>query len=370
MNRNLWVYDLETLCSCFTYSGYNIDTKEVVQYAIFGDRNDLEMLLNHLSLVKGHIGFNNLAFDYPILHYILQNKEELLQMTSYEVINLIYSKAQDTISDEWSGIQDKFIKIPQLDLFKIWHYNNKARMTSLKKLQIALRYPNVQDMPYAHDQDIFYDEQLQEILDYNLNDVMSTYDFYKKTLEKIALRRGLYVKYGLRCMNFPDTKIGEDLTLKLYCDATGENPKEVRKLRTYRENFKFRECFPDYLNFKTDKFNDLKNYLEGIEVTELKGSFAYSFEYKGFQFDLGTGGIHGCIKSGVYETTDTHVIVDVDVSSLYPSLAIANKLYPEQLGEEFVDVYNEGIVKPRLEAKKAGDMVMANGFKLSANSVN
>lgn len=56
-------------------------------------------------------------------------------------------------------------------------------------------------------------------------------------------------------------------------------------------------------------------------------------------------------------------------ASLYPSLAIANNLYPEHLGEEFVRVYENGIVKPRLEAKKNGDKIMDSGFKLSANSV-
>ena len=314
MDRNLWVYDIETLCSAFTYTGLNIDTQEVVQFAIWQDRNELEPFLTHLSSIKGMIGFNNLSFDYPVIHHILQFRDEYLAMDSYEIVNDIYSEAQDVIADEWSGIKDKFIKIPQLDLFRIWHYNNKARMTSLKKLQIALRYPNVQDMPYKHDEEIFYEEQLQEILDYNLNDVKSTYDFYLKTLDKIELRKGLYNKYGLRCMNFPDSKIGEDLTLKLYCDATNKNPKEVRGGRTYRDLFKFKECFPEYLKFKTDEFNKLQDYLAGIEVTELKGSFSYSFEFNGFQFDLGTGGIHGCIKAGVYETTDTHIIVDMDVN--------------------------------------------------------
>src|SRR5690606_15628531 len=84
---------------------------------------------------------------------------------------------------------------------------------------------------------------------------------------------------------------------------------------------------------------------------------------------LGTGGIHGCIKPGVYESTDDMIIVDSDVASLYPSLAIANNLYPEHLGEEFASIYENGIVKPRLEAKRTGDKVMADGFKLSANSV-
>jgi DNA polymerase elongation subunit (family B) len=32
---------------------------------------------------------------------------------------------------------------------------------------------------------------------------------------------------------------------------------------------------------------------------------------------------------------------DWDVESYYPSLAIANRLYPEHLGEEFVNVYSD-----------------------------
>ena len=55
--------------------------------------------------------------------------------------------------------------------------------------------------------------------------------------------------------------------------------------------------------------------------------------------------------------------------SMYPSIAVVNKYYPEHLGEEFCDVYENDIVKPRLEAKKSGDKILADAFKLSANSV-
>ena len=369
MKQGVWVYDIETLSNCFTYTAMERDTKEVVQYTIWKDINELPELIEHLDDVRGLIGFNNISFDYPVLHYMMNHQLDWSKLTGDEITKLVYEKAQDVIQDEWSGIKPMYVKVPQLDLFKIWHYNNKARMTSLKKLQIALRYDNVQDMPYKHYETINTYEQVQEILDYNLNDVQSTYDFYIKSIPKIELRKGLYERYGLACMNYPDSKIGEELTLKLYCDETGEDYKEVKKRRTHRDLFKFKECFPDYLEFKTPEFSALQDYLSKIEVEELKGSFKYSFEYDGFEFDLGTGGIHGCIKSGVYESNDTHMIVDIDVASLYPSLAIVNGLYPEHLGEEFVKVYDEGIIKPRLKAKKEGDKVMNLGFKLSANSV-
>ena len=365
----VWIYDIETLSNCFTYTALHRDTPEVKQYTIWEDTNEIVMLIEHLESCKGLVGFNNLSFDYPVLHYMMNHYEEWNDLSGNDIAELIYEKAQETIKDEWSGVQDMYIKVPQLDLFRIWHYNNRARMTSLKKLQISLRYPNVQDMPYAHDSIIETKEQVQEILDYNLNDVKATLDFYLKTIPKLELRKGLYKRYGLNCMNYPDSKIGEDLTLKLYCEATGQREAHIRKQRTRRKVFKFKECFPDYTYFVTDEFKGLQTYLEGIEVNELKGAFAYSFDYNGFQFDLGTGGIHGCIEAGVYGSTDTHMIVDIDVASLYPSLAVVNHLYPEHLGEEFVKVYNEGILLPRLEAKKSGDKVMNHGFKLAANSV-
>ena len=368
-DKNIWVYDIETISNLFTYTAINRDTKEVVKYVIWGGLNELYPLLVHLSACKGLIGFNSLNFDYPVIHYIIKERDKLIQMDGDKIAKLIYKKAQSVISQEYSMVKEEEVLIPQLDLFRIWHYDNKARMTSLKKIEINLHFPNVQDMPYDHTTKIKTSEQVQEILDYNLNDVEATLVFYEKTRDKIELRRGLLQKYGLPCLNYPDSKIGEQLMLKLYCHYTEQNEDDVKRKRTYRNLFKFSECIPEYIKFTTLEFNQLLDYLKGIEVTELKESFKYSFEYNGFTFDLGTGGIHGCIKAGVYQSTDNEIIVDADVASLYPSLAITLNLYPEHLGEQFSKIYEDGIVKPRLEAKKNGEKVMADGFKLSANSV-
>lgn len=368
-DKNIWVYDIETISNLFTYTAINRDTKEVVKYVIWGDLNELYPLLVHLSNCKGLIGFNSLNFDYPVIHYIIKERNKLIQMDGDKIAKLIYKKAQSVISQEYSMVKEDEVIIPQLDLFRIWHMDNKARMTSLKKIEINLNFPNVQDMPYDHTTKIKTLEQVQEILDYNLNDVEATLVFYEKTRDKIELRRGLLQKYGLPCLNYPDSKIGEQLMLKLYCHYTEQNEDEVKRKRTYRNLFKFSECIPEYIKFRTPEFNQLLDYLKGIEVTELKESFKYSFEYDEFIFDMGTGGIHGCAKAGVYQSTDNEIIVDADVASLYPSLGITLNLYPEHLGEQFSKIYEDGIVKPRLEAKKNGDKVMADGFKLSANSV-
>lgn len=369
IDKNIWVYDIETLSNCFTYIAINRDTKEVVKYVIWGDINDFHPLLVHLSTCKGQIGFNSINFDYPVLHYIIKERNSLIKLSANEIAKKIYKKAQSVITQEYSAIKETEVLIPQLDLFRIWHYDNKARMTSLKRLMINMRFENVMDMPIHHTEKIKTKEQIEEILVYNENDVKATFAFYEKTKDKIELRRGLLQKYGLLCLNYPDSKIGEQLMLKLYCQYTNQDENEIKKKRTHRSSFNFSECIPDYIKFETPEFSELLEYIKGIQVTELKDSFKYSFEYNGFTFDMGTGGLHGCIKAGVYQSVDNQIIVDCDVASLYPSLAITLGLYPEQLGEQFPEIYENGIVKPRLEAKKNKDMVMADGFKLSANSV-
>lgn len=369
MLNKVYVYDIETLSNCFTYTALDKDSDELIQFVIWKNRNDIIPFLQHLTLCRGMIGFNNINFDYPVIHYIIQERNKLVQMDGDKIAKLIYKKAQSIISQEYSAIKDEDVFVPQLDLFRIWHYDNKARMTSLKKLEIALNFPNVQDMPYSHEHKVTKESEIQEILDYNLNDVEATKLFYTKTLDKLELRKGLMKKYGLNCLNYPDSKIGEQLMLKLYCQATNQSEEVIKRKRTNRTLFKFSQCIPPYIKFSTPEFNELLKYLKSIEVTELKESFKYSFEYKGFVFDLGTGGIHGCVKAGVYQSTDNQIIIDADVASLYPSLAITLNLYPEHLGSEFAEIYEKGIVAPRLEAKKNGDKVMADGFKLSANSV-
>ena len=320
-DRCSWVYDIETLKSCFTYTAINIDTEEVVKYVIHKDRNDWTELMSHLKSCKGQIGFNNIDFDYPIIHdMILCNKSWFNKSASMAevIINHIYKKAQSLINSQnkegfFPAIKVKDVIIPQLDLFKVWHYNNKARSTSLKSLEISMNYPNVMDMPISHTRDDITIEEVDDILKYNLNDVLATYEFYKKSLPKISLRKQIQAKYNIPCINFSDSKIGESLLLELYSKQTNTNPWDIKKLRTYRNSINFNDIIFNYIKFESEEFNNLLRELKSLKIKETKKAFAKSVLYKGFIYDYGTGGIHGCIKAGVYESDEKYIIIDADV---------------------------------------------------------
>lgn len=377
-DKKVWVYDIETLKSCFTYTAINVDTEEIVQYVLHKDQFELLELIKHLHDCKGQVGFNNLNFDYPIIHKLLINWKQWLAKyrdNQEQILTELYEKAQKVIElqnaksfGKFASIKESEVLIHQLDLFKVWHYNNAARSTSLKALEISMNYSNVMEMPISHTKEDITLEEIPSILEYNLNDVLATYEFYKKSLPKIELRKSLIQQFDIPCINWSDSKIGEQLILKLYCDKIGANYWDIKKLRSNRSKIVLNDVILPNINFESMGFHKLLKYFKSKEITETKGAIEQSVIHKGFKYDYGTGGIHGCIESGVYESNDEYIIIDADVASLYPSLAITNNFFIEHLGQEFVDIYQE-IINLRLKAKKEGNMVLSDGFKLAANSV-
>ena len=61
------VYDVETYPNCFLYGD------DIAQFEISERINQHQELINHISRLAGGVmvGFNNLAFDWPIVNFIL-----------------------------------------------------------------------------------------------------------------------------------------------------------------------------------------------------------------------------------------------------------------------------------------------------------
>lgn len=366
------VYDVETLKGVFTLVSIDKDTNEIYKFVIHPERNDLDKLVEHLLKLKGQIGFNNISFDYPIIHFILTNYKSWKWVNPQVIITEIYNKAQELIEEQNRSefaptpVNERAWKIPQLDLFRMWHYNNSARATSLKALEISINFPNVMESSIHHSQENITLEQVEDILEYNLNDVQATLEFYKLSKDKIQLRKDIQKKYGLRCINFPDVKIGEQLLLNAYSNKTEQNRWEVRKQRTHRDKIIFKECILEKITYETKKFQNLLTKMYNTAVTETKGSFHEEIIFDGIKLTYGTGGIHGCAASGIYSPNENQILKSADVASLYPAMGIENDFYPEHLGTVFCEVFNN-MRDERIQAKNSGEMTISDGLKLGLN---
>jgi hypothetical protein len=402
------IYDIETLANCFLYMDIdsktdisdlnNIDSSQINVFVIHYSRNDLKVFIEYLKRLKGQIGFNNLSFDSQVCQFILNNAERWVIGDYHpdEITKEIFAFAQEQINKQGVGFptfNERTLYCKQLDLFKMHHFDNKAKVQSLKGLQCNLNWFISAEMPIDFRKYINPDE-LQVVIDYCKNDVLSTKFFFdhKDSKKAIDLRKGLIKSYDLdaTAINWSDSKIGSELILKFYCEYTKKNPKEVRTLRTNRTTIELKNCIPSYVEFKSPEFNALLDKFksttlyehnnfkfgaatanENAKISKNKRKEDITVTYKGVSYSYGSGGLHGS-RTGIFKSNDKYVIYDVDVSSLYPSLGIANNYYPQQLGKEFIDVYRDKIVAVRLAEKakgKDGNAAIVLGLKNAANSV-
>lgn len=299
----LEVYDLECLSNLFTYTGYCPKEDKYYQFVICNWRNEIEELYNHLNRDKIiQVGFNNISYDYPLEHHLLNHYIEYKNLPGTLVAQKLYKKSQEIIEQEFSAIADKNQKIQQVDLYRIWHYNNPARATNLKDLEVAMRMENIEEMPIHHS--TWCKEGDEEcILLYNKNDVYATYLFLKTTIgktdyplykgkDKIKLRQDLNKKFNVNVLNMGDVPMGAELMLHLYAREANKNPYELKRYGgTPRPNgINLKDCIPYWCNIKSEEFKSLLNKIKNTTIRGIKGEFAYSVNFHGYVIDFGQGG--------------------------------------------------------------------------------
>lgn len=373
MKMSDYVYDIETYPNVFTLAVEHADAPLRWSFEISEWRNDSKEIVAFLQYLKDTnarmVGFNSLGFDYPVLHTLIRmghSDANTLYLKAMAIIN-----AQDDDGGKWMhqvNPSDRFVE--QIDLFKIHHFDNKARATSLKVLEFNMRSDSIEDLPFPVGTALGQ-SQIEKLKQYNAHDVSQTKAFYYKTLDMIRFREELTVKYSRDFMNHNDTKIGKDyFTMKLEesgvtCYDFGPSGRTPRQ--TPRPSIALRDAILPWIQFQSPEFTRVLNWLKDQTITETKGVFNdLTASLNGFTFVFGLGGIHGSVESQVVESDDDHVIVDLDVSSYYPNLAIANGFYPQHLGDSFVTIYKHLFEQRKTYSKKSAENAM---LKLALNGV-
>ena len=349
MNRTHWVMDYETLLNCFIAVFENIKSEDREIFVIHKERNDclefITFLERNILLEEWHVSFNGIGFDAQVTEHILENKDQLLEMSGEEVALFIYGKAQDTIQrqneGEWAVFAPWTLQIKQVDVFKLNHWDNAAKRTSLKWAQFSMDWQNIQDMPIHHSTEIKTLKQIDGIIDYCINDVASTKAIMYRSKKEIALRQELTKEYNIDLFSASEPRIAKELFAMFLSKKTGIKKYDLKKMRTHRSKLIVNDLLLPYIKFETATFQRLVSKFRDLELNpyDLKGSFKYSVRYKGITTHFGLGGVHGARKD-IYTSNDEYVIMSSDVTSFYPNLAIRNKWSPAHLPkEDFCDQY-------------------------------
>lgn len=327
------VYDVEQFKNFHCLFALDIGTGKTYYFEISDFQDDRIPYIKFLESVKGMIGFNNIDYDQHMVEFIKNNHDK----PAGELARLAFKHGQKVIRNE---IRKGRMSIPpQCDIFRIMHYNNKAKATSLKSLQFAMRWKTLQDLPYKFDESLSLDMR-DNIKGYVENDVRSTYEFYKKISHKIVLRNELKKQYKINCLNWDDSKIGEQIVLA-EVNRKRKHPKYIRS--SFKDEvIKLKDIIIPF-DYKNEEIIKEKKRFESLFLRrdEFKGTIANRIIINGFPFKYGAGGIHGSTHAGTYKSNDTEIIMSSDVSSYYPNLAVSKKFYINQCGPEYIDVIDD-----------------------------
>jgi hypothetical protein len=341
--------DYETLSNCFIAVFEDIKSEHQEVFVIHESQNDLIPFLSFLdrNIVQEewHVSFNGIGFDSQITEYILHNADQLQIMTATEVANFIYGKAQEVIRRQNEGefleFSPRDLQIRQVDVFKLNHWDNPAKRSSLKWIQYTMDWHNIIDMPIHHSSDI-KTEQIPSIITYCINDVKSTKQIMMLSKDQIALRKTLTEEYNIDLFSASEPRISKELFLHFLSKQTGIKKYDLKQMRTHRPKIVVKDLILPYIDFKTATFQNLLRKFQDVVIYpgETKGGFKYSVQYKGVKTDYGLGGIHGARSAKVYKSDADMVIMTSDVTSFYPNLAIRNKWAPGHLPQkDFCDLY-------------------------------
>lgn len=284
-----FIYDLEVFPNIFTACFVYANGKGLRVFEISDRKNETEQLLDFLRKVKSGgyrlVAFNNVNFDYPIIHYMLEKARKAFKekkSVSYSPKEL-YKVAMDLISTQKDDRFGKSIKaqdviIPQVDLYLINHYDNRAKSTSLKTLEFNMRSHNIEDLPFPVGS-ILNDEQKDVLIHYNKHDVLETLKFYRYCYDSLKLREELTTQFGFDCTNFNDGKIGKQLFINTLekekpgsCYLQTDRGRKI--LQTKRSRIHIKDCLVPYVKFNRPEFQALFTWFQNRIITETKGAFS------------------------------------------------------------------------------------------------
>lgn len=370
-NKLKYCYDLEVFPNFFCVTFVNVDTGGSGVFTLHGDIDQRDELAFFLDRNMELIGFNNLAYDGPILYYLLTRTGDMNVREATDALFKISGKLINErvhMDDEIRKLRwARGVKYHQIDLMKLMNFDGLG--VSLKQVAISLKWSRIQDLPLPYDSFISFDE-VDLIHDYNMNDVLITNELYKAIQPQIKLRQELSVLYGVDLTSSSDSNMANKILEHIYATETNADLTAIRDLRTHRTEIKVADCIGKHISFRSPMLQELLDDLKRMTLSvENKFAFGKTVKVGNTLYDLGVGGIHSQDKAEKFLADPAYIIRDADVASYYPNIMIQNRLAPAHLDQKDFTRILSKITHERIAAKKAGDKTKADGLKITINSI-
>ena len=367
------VFDIEVLKNIFTCTCKNTDTDIINTFEISSRKVDIEELYNYFKQDCYFVGYNNHHYDNPILNYLfyLFTKDYFEYFNTRQITESVFrmsQKKKKKNSDFELWKEYKYARnFLSIDLLTMLY--SKALRVSLKEMQVTMQYKNVEEFIVDWHQDL-PEKDMDRLISYNINDVESTEELLYRCKNDLELRVSIEDEYGITCLSLDGVNTGMKILEQEYIKHTDISKQVLEQLRSPCDQIDLEKVIFPWISFNTPILKDLLNNMKQLHnVSPGRKGYENTFVFGGMKVTVGVGGIHGDCGIEIIKPSEDEILLDSDVSSLYPSMIIEHNLYPPHLGKEFLETYTN-IRTRRLEAKKNKIKVVDKTLKLSLNGLS
>lgn len=386
----VYVYDIEVFQNIFHCSVKNTETNNIYKFEISERKNQLRELVKFFKQVDKYItwgdyyttninipanvifcGYNNLHYDNPIINYIIEYEDKLMQYNIPTICSSIFnlSKTITTSSEDNIDAWKHWKYQIWFDTFDILTmlYSNKLRV-GLKEIQVTMQYPNVQEFVCDWTK-LLPLEDFDSMIDYNINDIESTSELLKRCKKDVDLRIAIEDEYGVRVLSKDGVNIGMKILTQKYLEKTGLTWQDIKDLRSPMSVIPLKDVILPFIKYDSPILQRVLDDMKNQIVSPGRKGYENKFVFNNLRYSVGVGGIHSVNSPEIIIPRDDEMLIDIDAQSLYPSMLIEYGFYPKHLGKEFLEVYKQ-IKDERIEAKHNGDKVKNETLKLALNGLS
>ena len=386
----VYVYDIEVFQNIFHCSVKNTETNDIYKFEISERKNQLRELVKFFKQVDKYItwgdyyttniniptniifcGYNNLHYDNPIINYIIEYEDKLMQYNIPTICSSIFNlsktitaSSEDNI-DAWKHWKYQ-IWFDTFDILTML-YSNKLRV-GLKEIQVTMQYPNVQEFVCDWTKPLPL-EDFDSMIDYNINDIESTSELLNRCKKDVDLRIAIEDEYGVGVLSKDGVNIGMKILTQKYLEKTGLTWWDIKDLRSPMSVIPLKDVILPFIKYDSPILQRVLDDMKNQIVSPGRKGYENKFVFNNLRYSVGVGGIHSVNSPEIIIPRDDEMLIDIDVASLYPSMLIEYEFYPKHLGKEFLEVYKQ-IKDERIEAKHNGDKVKNETLKLALNGLS
>jgi len=262
-----------------------------------------------------------------------------------------------------------------IDLLAI-NGGQNARIGSLKEIGVKSDYRTLQESSHPFDADLTQIGMMDSVR-YNRHDLEITKLAAEICQEQIAARLAMTEEFNdLELLNRHDAGMAVAVLAKaLFGQKRPDFPQasvwrcqgsQFTKGFQYHRSAALQELllriaawdmtFTKQVDAAGDKSITGEKFSDGVRVNDV-------------MYRIGVGGLHSEDAPGLWSADERYCLLDFDVGSFYPALIVNHRLAPAHLPRSAFLKAFDGLRKRRLAAKAAGQKALADGLKISINSV-